>query len=157
MSEILTYDEIVNEINNNRLITGGDVRFVEACSYDMRVGTIFREGPPIKGQQGQAILHPGDIVSLFTLEELSLTRGCGGYSICDQCDEFSRDTSIESRSHRSRILRPTDCEGDKSGGNDEAYRLGRKDFYCRIRTPNKRDKQTVSRPSGKQRRTRKQV
>src|SRR5260370_600345 len=57
---------------NNRLIIGGDAKYVEACSYDMRVGTIFREGLRIKGLQNQTILQPGDIVSLFTMEELDL-------------------------------------------------------------------------------------
>src|ERR1700738_3518011 len=72
MSGILTYDDIVEELKHGRLITKGEVRYVEACSYDLRVGTIFREGLPIKGEPGQAILQPGDIVSLFTLEELDL-------------------------------------------------------------------------------------
>jgi dUTPase len=72
MPGVLTYDDIVLELANNRLISGGDAKYVEACSYDMRVGTIFREGLPIRGAQGQAILQPGDIVSLFTLEELDL-------------------------------------------------------------------------------------
>jgi deoxycytidine triphosphate deaminase len=72
MSDILTYDDIVEELKQGRLITNGIVGNVEACSYDLRVGTIFREGLPINGAQGQAILQPGDIVSLFTLEELDL-------------------------------------------------------------------------------------
>jgi len=72
MSGILTYDDIVHELGNNRLIIGGNRKYVEASSYDMRVGTIFREGQRIKSAQGQAILQPGDIVSLFTLEELDL-------------------------------------------------------------------------------------
>ncbi|MDX6560071.1 MAG: dCTP deaminase [Blastocatellia bacterium] len=72
MSGILTYDDIVVELANNRLIVNGDAKYVEACSYDMRVGTIFREGLRIKGRQDQTILQPGDIVSLFTMEELDL-------------------------------------------------------------------------------------
>lgn len=72
MSDILTYDDIVEELRQGRLITNGIVANVEACSYDLRVGTIFREGLPINGVQGQAILQPGDIVSFFTLEELDL-------------------------------------------------------------------------------------
>jgi deoxycytidine triphosphate deaminase len=72
MSEILTYDDIVEELKKGKLITNGVVSNVEACSYDLRVGTIFREGLPITGERGQAILQPGDIVSLFTLEELDL-------------------------------------------------------------------------------------
>lgn len=72
MSGILTYDDILNELNHKRLIIDGDSSCVEACSYDMRVGTIFRDGSRISGSKGQVILQPGDIVSLFTLEELNL-------------------------------------------------------------------------------------
>ena len=72
MSGILTYDDIAIELANQRLIINGDPNCVEACSYDMRVGTIFREGVRISGARGQAILQPGDIVSLFTFEELDL-------------------------------------------------------------------------------------
>jgi deoxycytidine triphosphate deaminase len=72
MSGILTYEDIAVELANKRLIIDGDAKYVEACSYDMRVGTIFREGLRVKGPQGQVILQPGDIVSLFTMEELDL-------------------------------------------------------------------------------------
>jgi deoxycytidine triphosphate deaminase len=72
MSGILTYDDIVAELKHSRLITKGIVGNVEACSYDLRVGTIFKEGQIIRGEQGQVILQPGDIISLFTLEELNL-------------------------------------------------------------------------------------
>lgn len=72
MSGILTYDDIAVELANGRLIMDGDASCIEACSYDMRVGTIFRQGVRISGAKGQAILQPGDIVSLFTLEELNL-------------------------------------------------------------------------------------
>jgi deoxycytidine triphosphate deaminase len=72
MSGILTYDDIVAELRKGKLITKGIESNVEACSYDLRVGTIFKEGQIITGEQGQVILQPGDIVSLFTLEELDL-------------------------------------------------------------------------------------
>ena len=72
MSGILTYDDIVIELANKRLIVNGDAKYVEACSYDMRVGTIFSKDEIITGEKGQAILEPGDIISLFTLEELHL-------------------------------------------------------------------------------------
>src|SRR6185437_8683197 len=72
MSGPLTYDDIANELAHKRLIIGGELSCVEACSYDMRVGTIFRDGSRISGAKGQVILQPGDIVSLFTLEELNL-------------------------------------------------------------------------------------
>ena len=56
MLGILTYDEIVEELRQGRLITKGIVDNVEACSYDLRVGTIFKEGQIITGEQGQVIL-----------------------------------------------------------------------------------------------------
>lgn len=72
MSGILTYDDILEELNNGKLIKNFEKKNVEACSYDLRVGTIFSDGTRIKGQQGQVILQPGDIISLFTHEELDL-------------------------------------------------------------------------------------
>jgi deoxycytidine triphosphate deaminase len=72
MLGILTYDDILAELKQGKLITHGIESNVEACSYDLRVGTIFKEGQIITGEQGQVILQPGDIVSLFTLEELDL-------------------------------------------------------------------------------------
>jgi deoxycytidine triphosphate deaminase len=73
---ILTYQEIVDEINNGRLIRYGDNNKVQACSYDMRVGTIFRDGQIINNEHPnrnrQVIIEPGEIVCMLTKEELIL-------------------------------------------------------------------------------------
>lgn len=72
---ILPADEIMDEVKENRIIKGGIESSVQACSYDMRIGTIFRHGRIIKGQQaaGDVVLvEPGEIISVFTLEELDL-------------------------------------------------------------------------------------
>lgn len=74
-SGILTKADILEELSHRRLIKDGIPENVEGCSYDLRIGTIFREGRIIKGKQGagdQVLLQPGEIISLFTLEELDL-------------------------------------------------------------------------------------
>ena len=74
-SGILTDDDIRAEIKAGRLLIGGDKAYVQACSYDLRVGTIF-EGEHIIQQTPtggkQVVISPGEIISLFTLEELHL-------------------------------------------------------------------------------------
>lgn len=72
---ILAADDILKEIESNGLIKNGVPENVQASSYDMRIGTIFRDGRIIKGTQGagdQVLLDPGEIISIFTLEELDL-------------------------------------------------------------------------------------
>jgi deoxycytidine triphosphate deaminase len=69
---ILTDQDIAAEISAGRLIKSGLPEYIEACSYDLRAGTIFQRGKIIKGADDYVVLEPGDIISLFTLEELSL-------------------------------------------------------------------------------------
>jgi deoxycytidine triphosphate deaminase len=72
---ILNDEAIRSEIKAGRLITGATENNIQACSYDMRIGTIFRRGVPVKTApaQGEDIqVQPGEVVSLFTLEELNL-------------------------------------------------------------------------------------
>lgn len=49
---------------------------VQACSYDLRIGTIFKDGEAIVGDEGgtnkHVVLKAGDVLSMFTLEELAL-------------------------------------------------------------------------------------
>ena len=74
-SGILTDSDILAEIKAGRLLKGGDEAYVQTCSYDLRVGTIF-EGEHIIQQAPtggkQVVISPGEIISLFTLEELLL-------------------------------------------------------------------------------------
>jgi len=74
---ILTREDILEEIGKGRLIKNAIPEGVQACSYDLRIGTIFFENkifskPPAEQDQDPVILGPGGIISLFTLEELEL-------------------------------------------------------------------------------------
>lgn len=73
---LLTQSDIVTAINNGTLIHNGDVSKAQTCSYDMTVGTIFRDGqvfdsahPPA---QGQVVIEPGEVVTMLTREEVHL-------------------------------------------------------------------------------------
>jgi deoxycytidine triphosphate deaminase len=72
---VLNSADIEREIDNQRLMRGADKNLIQACSYDMRIGTIFKDGRPITGPQTQGNevqVQPGEIISLFTQEELAL-------------------------------------------------------------------------------------
>ncbi len=72
---ILTATEIRQEIESAKLVRFGVLENVQGCSYDLRIGTIFRDGKIMKGQQAvgdQVLLEPGEIITVFTLEELEL-------------------------------------------------------------------------------------
>jgi deoxycytidine triphosphate deaminase len=62
------------------LITNSTPNSVQACSYDLRVGTVFDKGAIIRLQTvpvtvQQVTVEPGGIISLFTHEELQLPAG----------------------------------------------------------------------------------
>jgi deoxycytidine triphosphate deaminase len=73
---ILRYEDIQSEINNGHLLANAVQESVQGASYDLRVGTVFREGQivndhhPRRGEQ--FIIEPSEIISLLTLEELNL-------------------------------------------------------------------------------------
>lgn len=73
---ILCKQDITEAIDNGELITNADKNFIEASSYDMRIGTIFRNGQILNASHPEAhkqiIVQPGEIISIFTLEELNL-------------------------------------------------------------------------------------
>lgn len=76
---ILPAQTIRAEIAANRLIRNADASLVQSCSYDLRIGTIFQSGRSITrmpqqsaGSVDQVELKPGGVISMFTLEELSL-------------------------------------------------------------------------------------
>jgi deoxycytidine triphosphate deaminase len=73
---ILPYEDIQEAINKKMILDAG-TDAIQPCSYDMSVGTIFKDGEIItkansKGEH--VILEPGEIISLFTKEELNLPR-----------------------------------------------------------------------------------
>lgn len=73
---ILTDKEIQDCISRNQLIIGADKQGVNSSSYDMRIGTIFRDGDIINAdhENGQkaVIVKPGEVVTMLTLEDLKL-------------------------------------------------------------------------------------
>jgi deoxycytidine triphosphate deaminase len=76
-SGILTGEDIWEEIENGRLIKYAIREGVQACSYDLRIGTIFSESKILRKSSPEqdpdpVILGPGGIISLFTWEELEL-------------------------------------------------------------------------------------
>ena len=76
---ILTREDILAEITADRLIKYAIPEGVQACSYDLRIGTIFFEDKILRKSsseqdQDPVILGPGGIISLLTLEELDLPK-----------------------------------------------------------------------------------
>ena len=73
---ILAAQDITSHINTNTLIHNAALDNVEACSYDMRIGTIFYEGQIINAAHARAteqiIIQPGAVISMYTEEELDL-------------------------------------------------------------------------------------
>lgn len=73
---IFTKQDIEAVIDRGELILHASKKGLQACSYDMRIGTIFKEGQIINESYYQAnkqfTVKPGEIISLFTLEEVSL-------------------------------------------------------------------------------------
>lgn len=72
---ILRYEDIERELRNG-LIANSDPASVQASSYDLRIGTLFRGGQIINAAHSQAkqqfVIEPGEIVTILTLEELQL-------------------------------------------------------------------------------------
>jgi deoxycytidine triphosphate deaminase len=73
---VLPAQEIAAEIAQGRLVRNSSPSNLQACSYDLRIGTIFKDGQAINGAHANAgmnvVLKPGDVLSMFTLEELVL-------------------------------------------------------------------------------------
>jgi len=73
---LIAKDELIDFVHT-KVIDGGDVSFVQGCSYDLRVGTIFTKTGRLKRQSGVGpepvvVIQPGEFVSVYTLEELRL-------------------------------------------------------------------------------------
>jgi len=72
---ILPAQTINQELNAGRLILNYSTQNIEACSYDLRIGTVFKDGQAIGSSAGAAqsfVLRPGEMLSMFTLEDLCL-------------------------------------------------------------------------------------
>lgn len=72
---ILPAQKIDQEISAGRLILNASALNIEACSYDLRIGTVFKDGQAISSSASglqSFVLRPGEMLSMFTLEDISL-------------------------------------------------------------------------------------
>jgi|SRR5215469_8521866 len=76
VASILRYEDIEHELDNQHLIAHTIKASIQPCSYDLRIGTLFRGGQIVDAQHNQArqrfLIEPGEIITILTLEELSL-------------------------------------------------------------------------------------
>jgi len=79
---ILCKSDISKLIASSNLIADYEKSCLQSCSYDLRIGTIFRDGQVINEThsraQEQIIIEPGEIVSVLTLERLKLPKDIAG-------------------------------------------------------------------------------
>ncbi len=79
---ILRYEDIEEALNKGQLITNAVNSSIQPASYDMRVGTIFRDGKIINDVHEERdrpfMIQPGEIVSIFTMEELKIPANIVG-------------------------------------------------------------------------------
>jgi deoxycytidine triphosphate deaminase len=75
LAGILRKEDIIEEMKAGRLIKEGSEENVQACSYDMTIGTIFIDKEKLTPTDKKSVtLSPGAIVSVFTKEELDLPQ-----------------------------------------------------------------------------------
>ncbi len=81
---ILRHEELQAEIDAGRLVSQADQERIQAASYDLRVGTIFRDGEIVNAdhvERDRAFqIQPGELVSIFTLEEVNLPANIAGFA-----------------------------------------------------------------------------
>ena len=70
-SGVLNKEQIQYAFDNYSLIDEYDPNGLQSCSYDLRVGTIYKEGIMIEDEPSVNI-EPGEIVAIFTLESVNL-------------------------------------------------------------------------------------
>ena len=79
---ILCKSDISKLIASSNLIADYEKSCLQSCSYDLRIGTIFRDGQVINEthsrSQEQIIIEPGEIVRVLTLERLKLPKDIAG-------------------------------------------------------------------------------
>jgi deoxycytidine triphosphate deaminase len=73
---ILVKQDIEAAINRGQLIKNAVNDNLQACSYDMRIGTVFKDGQIINTSSSQSntqfVVKPGEIISIFTWEDIEL-------------------------------------------------------------------------------------
>jgi deoxycytidine triphosphate deaminase len=80
---IMRHQDILGSMKaGTGLISYGDEKSIQACSYDLRVGTIIKSGKVIRDtdsttDQSVEVL-PGEIVTIITLEEVTLSGKIAG-------------------------------------------------------------------------------
>ena len=74
---IFSKQDIESSIDRGELILNAVKSNLQACSYDLRIGTIFKEGQIINenhpDSNKQFNIKPGEIINLFTWEEVKLS------------------------------------------------------------------------------------
>ncbi len=79
---IICKSDILKLIESSNLIADYETSCLQSCSYDLRIGTIFRDGQVINETHSRAeeqiIIEPGEIVSVLTLERLKLPKDIAG-------------------------------------------------------------------------------
>jgi len=79
---ILRFEDMEEMLNSGKLIKKWTKSSLKATSYDLRVGTIFKNGKIInenhEERQRPFLIQPGEIVSIFTLEEVFLPSDIAG-------------------------------------------------------------------------------
>ena len=77
MVGILVKQDIEEAMDRGELLANASKQNLRSCSYDLRIGTIFRNGQLINDIHPEAnlqvIIQPGEIISIFTLEEVILS------------------------------------------------------------------------------------
>lgn len=77
MVGILLEQDIEAAMDRGELLTNASKQNLLACIYDLRIGTIFRNVQLINDMHPEAnlqfLIQPGEIISIFTLEEVILS------------------------------------------------------------------------------------
>lgn len=75
---MLNSSEIAQLVEQQGVITNFDEGQLEASSYDLRIGSIFRAGEVFKREHERVFLQPGEILTCLTLEEVNLPANIAG-------------------------------------------------------------------------------
>jgi deoxycytidine triphosphate deaminase len=70
-SGILIKNQIEHAFKNHSLINDYDPVGLQSCSYDMRVGTIYKEGKMLE-DYSPVDIEPGEMITIHTLESLKM-------------------------------------------------------------------------------------
>jgi deoxycytidine triphosphate deaminase len=79
---ILRFEDIEKDLNDGKLLSNWTKSSIQGASYDLRVGTIFKNGKIVNEEheerQRPFQIQPGEIISIFTLEEVNLPLDIAG-------------------------------------------------------------------------------